>query len=542
MRLQRIILSRSAGSNISCTKRVLLSTTASLRPEYGLFIDGKEVPSTSGSISSIRNPATGETLCSVHEGGQEDMTKAIEVASEAFQDGRWSGMQPRDRGRILNRAAAILRERIPRMAALESLQTGRCLREYNAQLARIPDWFEYHAALCQTIEGNLPPFSDDDHLAYVRRVPLGVCGLITSWNHPLLISNKKISVALAAGNTVVVKPPPPAPCSIIEMAQILQEAGVPDGVINVVPCENTAAGRAMTTHPDMMKLDLTGGTPTGRLIGEGAGKAVKHFTAELGGNAPILVFADCPNGNDGTVHAIDRAVNGVCFAAFVASGQTCVSAKRILIESSIFHEFVNKLAVKVDALRLKNPLDLDSHIGPLVHAQALATVESQVDAALAEGAKVVAGGKRPTIERLGGNECLLNGHFYEPTILAIPSSGNSAFQEEIFGPVITVMPFENEAEAIKLANDSKYGLGAGIWTSDVARAHRVARQVRAGVLWVNAHHRNDPSTPWGGFKESGVGRENGWEAFREYTETQSIVVRTSDEAEDWFGNPEARYS
>merc|ERR550514_232222 len=273
-------------------------------------------------------------------------------------------MEPRDRARVLIKAAELLRKRIPHMAALETLQTGRCLREYRAQLGRVPDWYEYHAAVAQTIEGNLPPFSDDDHHAYVRRVPLGVCGLITSWNHPLLIANKKISVALAAGNCVVVKPPSPAPCSIIEMAQILQEAGVPDGVINVVPSQGRAAGAAMTAHPAMVKLDLTGGTDTGYKLGEAAGRRAKRFCAELGGNAAVAVFDDCKS--------VETAVNGVCFAAFVASGQTCVSAKRILIQETIFEEFVSKLVEKVEGLRLLDPMDMNSQMGPVVHAQALA--------------------------------------------------------------------------------------------------------------------------------------------------------------------------
>lgn len=502
-----------------------------LRPSYGLWINGAEVAAQSGKETHIRNPATGDIVSSVAEGGEEDMKRAIENASEAFEDGRWSKMEARDRARVLMKAAEILRERTPRMAHLETLQTGRCLREYVAQLGRIPDWYDYHAALAQTIEGNLPPFSDPDHHCYVRRVPLGVCGLVTSWNHPLLIANKKISVALAAGNTVVVKPPPPAPCSIIEMAEILRDAGVPDGVINVVPSDGPTAGRVMTTHPDMVKLDLTGGTETGYKIGAAAGAQAKHFTAELGGNAAVMVFDDCAN--------VDTAVNGVTFAAYVASGQTCVSAKRILIQESIFDEFVSKMVRKVQGLRLLDPMDMNSHMGPLVHEPALEKVQEQVREAVDEGAKILAGGKKPDVER-----CPLTsqGPWYEPTILEIDDPANPAFQEEIFGPVVTVQKFRDEDHAVRLANDSKYGLGGAVWTQNVARAHRVARNVRAGVFWVNAHHRNDPSCPWGGFKESGIGRENGYESFREYTETQSIVVRTSEEPEDWFGNPDARYS
>lgn len=459
------------------------------------------------------------------------MKVAIDSASRAFEDGRWSGMEARDRARILIRAAELLREKIPRMARLETVQTGRCLREYVAQLGRIPDWYDYHAALAQTIEGNLPPFSDPDHHCYVRRVPLGVCGLITSWNHPLLIANKKISVALAAGNTVVVKPPPPAPCSIIEMAEILKEAGLPDGVINVVPSDGPTAGRVMTSHPDMVKLDLTGGTETGYKIGAAAGAQAKRMTAELGGNAAVVVFDDCSS--------VDNAVNGVAFAAFVASGQTCVSAKRILVHASIYDEFVEKLVEKANSLRLLDPMDMNSHMGPLVHQAALDKVQHQIQEAIDAGADVLAGARKPDATR-----CPLTdkGPWLEPTILGIRDASNPAFQEEIFGPCITVQRFRDEDHAVELCNDSKYGLGGAVWTQNVARAHRVARRVRAGVFWVNAHHRNDPSCPWGGFKESGIGRENGWESFREYTETQSVVVRTSEEPEDWFGNPDARYS
>ena len=371
----------------------------------------------------------------------------------------------------------------------------------------------------------MPPFAGSaDHLAYVRRVPLGVCALVTSFNHPLLIASKKISVALAAGNTAVVKPPPAAPASILRLAELMSEAGLPDGVLNVVPSVDAEAGEVLTSHPDVRKVDLTGGNATGRILGEGAGRSVKAYTAELGGNAPILVFDDAPS--------VDAAVNGVAFAAFVASGQTCVSAKRIIVAEGIYDEFCDKLAAKASRLRLGDPMDDTTDVGPLIHERAFATVASQVEGAIAAGAEPLAGGTK-----VDGAS-----FFYPPTVLRIDSPENPAFREEIFGPVVTVSKFSTEDEAVALANNSDYGLGGAVWTSSVSRAHRVAKAVRAGVFWVNTHHRNDPAAPWGGFGASGIGRENGHEAFREYTETQTVVVRTSDEPEDWFGDADARYS
>jgi len=455
--------------------------------------------------------------------------KAVESATEAFEDGRWSGMQPRERARVLNKAADLLRARIPELALVESICTGRALKEMNAQLGRIPEWLEYHGALAQTMEGSLPPFSDPDHQCYVRRVPLGVCGLITPWNHPLLIANKKIAVALATGNTVVVKPPEQAPVAVIELAHILTEAGVPPGVINVVNGLGGVAGKALVSHPSVAKVDLTGGTPTGQIIGSLAGQGVKHYCAELGGNAPVLVFDDFD---------IEATVNGVAFAAFVAAGQTCVSAKRILIQETIFEEFVSRLVAKVNKIRLGNPQDLSTQMGPLVSEKQLNTISGQVDQGIREGAVALAGGRRPDVGRCA----LQDGFFYEPTILGSVTPDMSCFQEEIFGPVVSVMSFKDEDEAVALANNSRFGLGGAVWTSNVARAQRIARKVEAGVFWVNSHHRNDPSAPWGGFKESGIGRENGVASYMEYTETQTVVIRSSDTKEDWFGDPNARYS
>ena len=438
-------------------------------------------------------------------------------------------MSARDRGRILNKAAEVLRERMPELARIESLSTGRCIREMNAQLGRVPEWLEYHSALAQSMEGSVPPFSDPDHFCYLRRVPLGVCGLITPWNHPLLIANKKVAVALATGNTMVIKPPDIAPVAVIELAKILSEVGVPDGVVNVVNGYGHIAGKALCEHPDVAKIDLTGGTPTGQAIGSIAGRGVKHYCAELGGNAPVLVFDDFD---------VDTSVNGVTFGSMVASGQTCVSAKRILVQETIYEEFVSKLVDKVSKIKLGDPQLIETQMGPIVSQLQFDRVKEAVDQGMAEGAVALTGGKAPGPERCE----LQNGYFYEPTVLANVKPEMSCFQEEIFGPVVSVVPFKDEEEAIALANNSKYGLGGAVWTSHVARAHRVANKVQAGVFWVNSHHRNDPSAPWGGFKESGIGRENGWDSYNEYTETQTVVIRTSDTKEDWFSDPNARYS
>jgi acyl-CoA reductase-like NAD-dependent aldehyde dehydrogenase len=435
---------------------------------------------------------------------------------------------------VLFKAAELLRERLGEFVELETQQTGRCLREYRAQLGRVPEWLEHHGAYAAShgFEGRLPPLTDQaDHVNLVWRVPLGVCGIISPWNHPLLIATKKIAVALAAANSLVVKPPEEAPLTVLKFASLLEEAGLPSGTLQVVSGEGSIAGEALVKHPLIERVDFTGGTSTGTRIAVAMAEAgrVKPYCAELGGNAPIVVFDD--------VRSVDEAVNGVAFAAFVASGQTCVSGKRILVQRGIHDEFLEKLVEKVTALRLGDPMSLDTDLGPVISQRQLLRVEDQVNRARTGGAKALCGGDRPSVSRCG-----LAGHFYEPTVLANVAPDNVAFVEEIFGPVVSVSAFSTEPEAVKLANTSQYGLGGAIWTADVRKAHRIARQMRCGVMWVNCHHRNDPSSPWGGFGQSGIGRENGPEAFEEYTTTQSLTIRTSDAQENWFGDPSARYS
>ncbi|OLQ11466.1 Betaine aldehyde dehydrogenase [Symbiodinium microadriaticum] len=495
---------------------------------YGLWVNGEYVEAAGGRRCSVLSPATGEEVATFASAGAADVDRAISEASKGFEEGAWSErFSPRDRCRVLSKAAELLRQSLKDLAELETRQTGRCLREYHAQLGRVPEWFEYHGAYAATkgFEGRLPAI-DRDHVNLVWRVPLGVCALITPWNHPMLIAAKKIAVALAAGNSVVVKPPVEAPLTVLRLAELLQESGLPPGVLQVVPGEGPEAGGALARHERVERVDFTGGTETGLIIQRTMAEAgrVRAYCAELGGNAPILVFSD--------TRSVQEAVDGVAFAAFVASGQTCVSGKRILVQSGIFEEFKERLVQKAEQLRLGDPLKTDTEIGPVISKKQLERIESQVERAIAAGARALTGGRRPSKSRC---ELADTGHFFEPTVLSEVSPSNPAFAEEIFGPVVSLSKFEAEGDALALANASQYGLGGAIWTEDVRKSLRVARKLRCGLSWVNCHHRNDPSSPWGGFGQSGIGRENGPEAFEEYTTTQSLTIRNSDTAENWFG-------
>jgi len=501
-------------------------------PHFGLWLNGKWVEAEKGQIGEVVNPATGQREATFASGDAGDIDEAVKSADEVFRSGEWSQLNPRARGRVLNRAAELLRNALPEFVDLETRQTGRCLREYKAQLGRVPEWFEYHAsyAAAKGFEGRLPSLTEADHVNMVWRVPLGVCGLITPWNHPVLIAAKKISVALAAGNSVVVKPPLEAPVTVLRLGEILSMAGLPPGTLQVVPGAGATAGDALARHPMIEKLDFTGGTATGLQIQKSMAEAgrVRAYSAELGGNAPVLIFSDTRN--------VKEAVDGVCFAAFVASGQTCVSGKRILVQEAIFEEFRDALVSKVKDLRLGNPLEEATDIGPVISARQLDRIEDQVERSKAFGATALTGGRRPRPDTM-----LEKGHFYEPTVLTGVTPENPAFVEEIFGPVVSLSRFRDEEEALALANSSDYGLGGAIWTEDIRKAFRVAGRLRCGLSWVNCHHRNDPSSPWGGFGQSGIGRENGPEAFEEYTTTKSLTIRTNQTAENWFGSRSARY-
>jgi phenylacetaldehyde dehydrogenase len=485
-------------------------------PLYHMFVGGEHTPSASGKTFEVENPARGETMALVSEGDKKDIDAAVGIATQVFRS--WGKTSGEERGNGLARAAQILRDRLDEFVRIEVDQTGRAYREMSAQLARLPEWYEYFGALARTHEDTVPPFGGN-YLNYTRRVPLGVVGHITPWNHPLLILTKKVAPALAGGNTIVAKPSELAPITPIMLGDVLKEAGLPDGVYNVVPGFGATAGAALTSHRGIRKLDLTGGTETGKKIASIAGENLVRVGAELGGKASSLIFEDTD---------LDNAVSGALFASFVAGGQTCVQGARAIVQRPVYDEFVEKLVDRANRIVLGDPQDQATQMGPLVSKKQLERVEEYVRIGVEEGATLAAGGHRITDPPYD------KGYFYPPTVFVDVENGMRVAQEEIFGPVVCVMPFDTEEDAVELANATEFGLAGAIWTNDVRQAHRVAHQLEIGVVWINDHHRIDPASPWGGFKMSGIGRENGIEAYHEYTQTQNIIVNLSDEPFDWF--------
>ena len=444
----------------------------------------------------------------------------MQVAQKTFKSGVWSRAPRHVRAETLDRIAELLTKNMRSLIDLEVRQTGRAIREMNAQVPTLVKWFKYYASLIRTEERSVLPTIGKLH-NWIDRKPLGVVAQITPFNHPMLIAVKKIAPALAAGNSIVLKPSELTPITSIELGKLFKEAGLPDGVFNVLPGNGITTGKVLVEHPLIRKVDVTGGTPAGRAIGAIAGRNLSAYTAELGGKAPLLVFEQAQ---------IDLAVNGVVFASFIASGQTCVAATRVIVQNSILDQVVEKLKSKVQSIekRMGSPNNVESMMGPLISARQLINVKTLVDDAVEAGVEVITGGQRMTgISSLDGTD-FSKGYFFSPTILADSATkkivNTRIWEEEAFGPVIVVVGFDTEEQALELANDSEFGLGAAVWTQDLSQAFRISESIESGICWVNTHHRNDPSSPWGGVKSSGVGSENGVDAYHAYTSAKSTII------------------
>ncbi|HLA11280.1 MAG TPA: betaine-aldehyde dehydrogenase [Pyrinomonadaceae bacterium] len=489
--------------------------------KYQLLIDGQWVDAASGKTFTTPNPATGETLAEVAEGDKADIDKAVDAARRAY-DGKWSRMSARDRGRLLYKLAQLIEERSAELAALETADNGKPIRESsNVDLPQVAENFEYFAGWATKIEGETIPVPGK-MFNYTLREPVGVCGQIIPWNFPLLMAAWKLAPALAAGNTVVLKPAEQTPVTAMELGKLIQEAGFPDGVVNIVPGYGETAGAALAAHKGINKVAFTGSTEVGKIVARAAAENLTKVSLELGGKAPNIVFADAD---------IEQAVNGAMMAIFFNQGQVCCAGSRLFLEAGVKDEFLEKLRAKAEKIKVGNPMDQGTMMGPQVSQEQLDRIKGYMEIGVGEGANVFAGGKPPQLDAE-----FENGYFFQPTILTDVKNQMRIAQEEIFGPVVSVLTFENEDDLIKQANDTVYGLSAGLWTRDITRAHRFAKEVKAGVVWINTFNMFNAASPFGGYKQSGYGREMGKHALELYTQIKSVWVDLSGKPIGWFGN------
>jgi acyl-CoA reductase-like NAD-dependent aldehyde dehydrogenase len=473
--------------------------------EYLLFIDGEAVEPADGELRDLSEPATGEPLAKAAMAGRADIDRAVKAARAALE-GPWGKTTPNERSRLLHALADAIHENRKELTELETRNVGKALTSVKGEVAVSVEYFRWYASALGTIAGRAAPIGGSI-LSYTLKEPVGVCAQIVPWNYPIMLATWKLAPALAAGCTVVLKPDPATPLTAVRLAQLAVEVGFPPGVVNVVPGDGPVTGAHLVSHPDVDKVAFTGSTATGSEIMRLCADPVKRVSLELGGKSPNVVFADAN---------LDDAIPSAAYGIYYSAGQSCEARSRLLVEKPAYDEVVTRFTEVAGAMKVGDPLDAETHMGALISVAHRDKVHGFVEAGRDEGAEVALGGEPPDGD----------GAFYPPTVLAGVENRMAVAQEEIFGPVVTVIPFEDEKEAVRIANDVRYGLAASVWTTDPARGHRLARQIKSGTVGINLPYTAFPGLPFGGYKQSGFGRELALETLEMYLETKSVLVAT----------------
>jgi betaine-aldehyde dehydrogenase len=483
--------------------------------KYQMYVNGEWVASNSGKTFSVYDPSTEEVIAEVPDSNAKDVDRAVAAAKDAFENGPWANSTAQERGRVLFKLADAVRQNTAALAELEARNSGKPIVEAEYDMADVVTCFEYYGGLATKVSGHVNPVPDNA-LSLSLKEPVGVAGQIIPWNYPLLMAAWKLAPALAAGCTCVLKPAEQTPLTALELAKYFEPCGLPNGVVNIITGFGESAGAPLVQHPDVDKIAFTGSAAVGKQIVKMAADTVKRVTLELGGKSPNIFFADAD---------FEAAVDGALFGVFINQGEVCSAGSRILVERSIYKKFVEAMAAKAKTIKLGPPLDRDTKMGPLVSREQYDRVRSYLEIGKQE-AKLASGGDRPkNIDR---------GYYVEPTIFYDVDNSARIAREEIFGPVATVIPFEDEADAVKIANDTPYGLAAAVWTRDIFKAFRVVKKIRAGIVWVNHMQPTYVEAPWGGYKQSGFGRELGPWGIEEYLETKQVHINLNEQPIGWY--------
>jgi aldehyde dehydrogenase (NAD+)/betaine-aldehyde dehydrogenase len=477
---------------------------------FKMYIDGQWVDSETGRTIETLNPENNEVWATVPEASAKDVDRAVKAAQNAFEVS-WANLHPRDRAKYLRSLANQLRDNAEHLGTIETKDTGKIFRETKTQANYIAEYYDYFAGLADKVEGTVVPIDKPDMQVTTTRIPIGVVAAIIPWNSQMLLTAVKLAPALAMGNTVVIKASELAPVTLLEFAKLVEKSGIPKGVVNVITGLGEPCGKALTTHDLIERVAFTGGPETARHIVKNSAENLSQVSLELGGKSPVVVFNDAEQEN---------ALNGITAGIFGASGQSCIAGSRLYIQSGIYDEFLNKLVAKAEKIKLGAPMDKDTQMGPLNSFKQLENIETNIKATVEQGGKVRCGGKRSNVSN--------KGYYFPATIIECKNHNLPTAENELFGPVLSVMKFDTEEEAIKQMNDNKYGLSSGVYTANLGRGMRVSKAVRAGIVFVNTYRLISPMAPFGGIKDSGYGKEAGIESIKEYTRIKTTWYNSSD--------------